>query len=281
MNKKVKILFFGTPIFVTPIVESLAQKFDLKGVVTAPDQIIGRKKILTPSPVKVKAQELGISTILTPTKLKNDEFIELLKQLEVDLIVVAAYGKIIPQVILDLPKYGALNIHPSALPQYRGASPIQSALLNGDEETALTIIKMDAEMDHGPVVFQQLIAISEEDNLATLSKKMFLIAAKILATLIPDFIGGKLEVKEQDHAKATFCKIINKEDGYFDINNPPSAEILERMARAYYPWPNVWTKWSGKVVKFYPEGKVQMEGKNIVNFQDFLNGYSDFPIKEL
>ncbi len=287
-----KIIFFGTPEFVTPILESLKQNFEVSAVVTAADQLVGRKQVLTPSAIKIKAQELGIKNIFTPAKLKDPEFISAISSLEPDLFIVSAYGKIIPQTVLDLPKNGALNVHPSKLPQYRGASPIQSAILNGDKDSALTIIKMDAEVDHGPIVLQEPVAISDQDNLATLSNKMFSLAAEVLVTLIPDFIEGKVKLKEQDHQKATFCKILTKQDGYFSIDNPPSKEQLDRMIRAYYPWPNAWTIWKFKNkdlrIKIYPAGvfdptqiTLQSEGKKPITLKDFLNGYPDFLIKQL
>jgi len=222
---------------------------------------------------------------------------------------VAAYGKIIPQFILDIPKYGALNIHPSCLPKYRGPSPIQTTILNGDKTSCITIIKMDAKMDHGPIVATREISLSEKDTFDSLSKMMFNEGAQLLTQIIPEFIEGKIQSVEQNHKNATFTKIIHKEDGYFDINNPPSPEKLDRMIRAFHPWPTVWTRWQGKIVKLLPscchpersEGSlsssetsseilrstqndkflVQMEGKKAVKLEDFLRGYPDFPIKNL
>lgn len=282
-----KIVFFGTPSFVTSVVSSLGQNFELVAVVTAPDQNVGRKQILTSSPVKQKAQELGIKNILTPAKLKDPDFISTLLTLNPDLFIVAAYGKIIPQAILDIPKFGALNLHPSKLPKYRGASPIQAAILNGEKTTALTIIKMDQEMDHGPIVFIKEVQLLNNDTFQTVSQKMFSLATEALCKLIPDFISAKVALKVQNEKEATFTKIIKKEDGYFEIDNPPTKEVLDRMTRAYYPWPNAWTVWEvtrekrkeKKIIKFYPDGTLQMEGKKPVPLKDFLNGYPDFPLK--
>lgn len=165
---------------------------------------------------------------------------------------------------------------------------MQTAILNGDKTSGLTIIKMDEEVDHGPIIYQEEIALSEVDNFDSLREKMFGLAAKILPQLIKDFIDNKLEIKEQDHTKATYCERLERESGYFDINTPPPAETLDRMIRAYYPWPGVWTKWrqqaggnrqQQKIIKFLPEGKMQMEGKKAVSKKDFLNGYPDFPLK--
>lgn len=200
---------------------------------------------------------------------------------EADLAVVAAYGRILTPKELNTPKYGSINVHPSLLPKYRGPSPIQSAILNGEKISGITIIKMDEEMDHGPILYQESLELSDKDNFDVLSKKMFLRTAEVLPKIIDDFIEGNTNPKQQNHAEATFCKILTRESGYFDINTPPSPEVLDRMIRAYYPWPGTWTKWKGKIVKLHPGGVLQMEGKKAIPLKDFLNGYPDFPIKTL
>ena len=196
-----------------------------------------------------------------------------------DLMVVASYGKIIPKSILDIPKYGALNVHPSLLPKYRGASPIPATILNGDKITGVTIIKMDEKMDHGPIVATRKISLTGQEKFPDLINKLFQLGAELLVKTIPDFITKRLKPVGQNHAKALFCLPLTRQSGYFDINSPPSPEKLDRMIRAYYPWPGVWTRWSNKIVKFYPEGKIQMEGKKVIPLRDFLNGYPNFPIK--
>lgn len=279
--KNLKVVFFGTPHFVIPVLENLLKEYSLIGVVTAPDKKVGREQTLTSSPVKLWASQ---NTRNTMTIEKFDEtIIETLKELTPDLFIVAAYGKIIPLSVLEIPKYGALNIHPSLLPKYRGASPIQAAILNGDKVSGVTIIKMDEKMDHGPVIIQKEIELLETDTFEKLSNRMFEEASELLIKIIPNFITGEITPKEQNHAIASYCNLIKKNDGYFDINKPPSAEILDRMIRAYYPWPTAWTKWSfgdnqEKVVKFYPEEKVQIEGKKIISFEEFSRGYSNFPL---
>lgn len=279
-NFETNIVFFGTPIFVVPILESLDKNFNLVAVVTGPDTIQGRKKVLTPTAVKKWVEENTNSTLIfTPEKLNDEHFRAEIESLEPDLFVVAAYGKIIPQQILDIPKFIALNIHPSLLPKYRGSTPVQSAILAGDKITGLTIIKMDAQMDHGPVVFSKKISLSQQDNNDTLHNKLFHIASVALPQLIKDFTTGKAPLKPQDHSKATFCSILKRETGYFDINNPPSNEILDRMIRAYYPWPTAWTKWDGKIIKLLPLGMIQIEGKKPIKLKEFINGYKDFPLK--
>jgi methionyl-tRNA formyltransferase len=265
-----KIIFFGTPSFVIPVLESLVSSFEVIGVVTAPDSIQGRKKVLTPSPVKQFALEQNIP-VLQPHELKTEE---------ADLYVVAAYGKIIPQSILDIPKNGALNIHPSLLPKYRGPSPIQTALLHGNEKTGVSIIKMDAKMDHGPIVSQWETAISPNDTFESLHNSLFQDAADRLPAIISDFINGKITPIQQDEAGVSFCKMITRESGYFDSTNPPSPEELDKMIRAYYPWPTAWTKVRIKnneerIMKLLPGKRVQMEGKNVMEMKDFLNGYPE------
>lgn len=285
-NLGLKIIFFGTPAYVIPVAQALEEHFCLVGVVTSGDQKVGRKQILTPSAIKGTYQkDRGNSPksnfrpkILTPDKL-DQAVADQLSQLQPDLIVVASYGQIIPQQILDIAKFGALNIHPSLLPKYRGASPIPASILNGDQISGVTIIKMDAQVDHGPIIYTSNFRLSKQNTFQTLSNKMFLTGAQALVKIIPDFIQGKLTPQPQNEKLATYCTRIKKEDGYFDIKNPPNEEILNRMVRAYYPWPNVWTRWEGKIIKLYPNNLVQMEGKKIAPLTDFLRGQPTFPLK--
>lgn len=276
-NSKLKVIFFGTPDFVIPILEQLQADFDLVTIVTAPDKPVGRKQMLTPTTVKTWALSHNIP-VFTPEKLDQD-FDHQIQTINPELFIVASYGKIIPQNILDIPKFGALNIHPSLLPKYRGPSPIQSAILNGDKSTGISIIKMDAKMDHGAVIYANKFSLSNLDNFQTLSINMFLRSTEILPEIITAFVSGKLIPTIQDDSKSIYCKLITKDDGYFDINNPPAPEKLDKMIRAYYPWPTAWTKWSNKIVKFLPEGLIQMEGKKPTQIEDFLRGYPNFPIK--
>lgn len=317
---EIRIVYFGTPDFSGFVLEKLIEfcqnppqtlevhlgggerrkpKFIIQTVVTAPDKAVGRKSKVTPSSVALVAEKYGIPT-LKPLQLHEGFIKTHLSFLDADLFVVAAYGKILPQKLLEIPTFGALNIHPSLLPKYRGASPIQQAILNGDEISGISIIKMDEEMDHGPIVYQEEFKLSDEDTFDSLSKKMFARAAEVLPSVIQDYISGKIKPRVQIHARATFCTPIKKQDGYFEINNPPSSEKLDRMIRAYYPWPTVWTRWKGKIVKFLPavipddlrsgiqkvdsrvrgndrKYLIQMEGKKAVPFKDFLNGYPNFP----
>jgi len=226
---------------------------------------------------------------------------------QADLGVVAAYGKILTKDELETPKFGCINVHPSLLPKDRGPSPIQQAILNGDKVSGITIIKMDDRVDHGPIIYQESLGLSDIDNFDTLSKKMFQRSAEILPKIIKDFSTGRMKTIPQNHNQATYCDKLTRESGYFAIDHPPSPDKLDKMIRAYYPWPGVWTKWQGKIVKFLPssshpersEGSLtnvssnelrdsslvaqndkfllQMEGKKPVSKKDFLNGYPNFP----
>jgi len=327
-NINTKVIFFGTPEFVIPVLKSLQENFEVVGVVTAPDKSVGRKQILTPSPVKLASQGPTLQgyslKVFTPEKL-DDKFVNQLQDLKPDLFVVAAYGKIIPQNILEIPKFGAINIHPSMLPKYRGASPIQSAILAGEKTTGISVIKMDDKMDHGPIVYAEEFSLSDLDNFQTLSTKMFSRTSLFLPKIIPAYTAGNIKLVEQDDESATYCKIIKKEDGYFDLpagrqdlknfsDSPTFLKNLDRMIRAYYPWPTAWTRWQDKIVKFMPSPVVipseiehstergnlpnsgrlprryaprndkfliQIEGKKPVKLEEFLHGYPNFPIKNL
>jgi methionyl-tRNA formyltransferase len=276
-----KIIFFGTPKEVVPVLENLTKHYEVIAVVTTPDQKSGRKQLLTPSPVKVFAQEHKIS-VLQPNKLS--ESVAELKELNADLFIVAAYGKIIPNHILELPKFGALNIHPSMLPKYRGSTPIQSTLLNGDETSGITFMKMDAKMDHGPILHQIPFTLEKTDTFEWLMQTKFAQAANVLPHVIDEYVAEKLKSQPQDETQATYTKMVTKEDGFIDLDNPPEPEKLDRMIRAYYPWPTVWTKVQlqndqTKILKFLPKDMFQLEGKNPVSRKDLFNGYPEIQEK--
>lgn len=307
INKlEIKVVYFGVPGFSAYILEKLIKtfnnppshlnldqdenlsqpKFIIQTVVTSPDKPVGRKQIITPSPVAQVAEKCQIP-VLKPDKLSEDFIKGHLSLLDSDLFIVIAYGKIIPQQLLDIPRLGPINVHYSLLPKYRGASPIQQAILNGDKQSGITIMLMNQKMDEGPILEQEIIHLSDKDTFESLSKKMSQQAISLLISTLADFVAGKLTPRPQDESQATYCRpgkkstLVDKNDGYFEINNPPDSEILDRMIRAYYPWPGAWTKWKERVVKLYPEDLIQMEGKKPIPLKNFLNGYPDFPIKEL
>lgn len=281
-----KVVFFATPEFVIPVGKILTEHFDLVGVVTSPDSPEGRKKTLTPTHVKkwymeylLKNNKEGV--ILTPTELTLETAVKL-RKLHADLFVVAAYGKLIPASILTLPALGVLNIHPSFLPKYRGPSPIQNALLDGKRSLGITIMKMDAELDHGPTLTQWELQIEESDTFESLHQKAFADAAEKLPGIIEKYQKGIIKETIQDHTKATYTEKVLREDGYFSITNPPTKEKLDRMIRAYHPWPSCWTRLhqdfggqakKGKVLKLLPDGKIQLEGGKPISEKDLLNGY--------
>jgi len=249
MNK-VRIILMGTPEFAKNIFckfyNALKDKFKIIAVITTKDKPTGRKQVLTPSPVKKWALENNLP-ILQPDKIRNPEWVEKIKGLNPELIILTAYGQIIPQEILDVPKYKALNIHPSLLPKYRGASPIQSVILNGETETGICLIIMDAEMDHGEIISNLQFSISNKPTYKELSGKLSDLGAELLIKALPDYIDGKIKPQEQNHSQATFCKIIKKEDGKIDWNKP--AEEIERQVRAFREWPESYTEMQKSKIK--------------------------------
>ena len=277
MQKDLKVVFFGTPDFVIPVLKVLFENFKVVGVVTNLSSHVSQH---------VTHQHKHNITILAPFQGSPDRIREF-ADLKPDLAVVASFGEILSKDALDIPKHGFINIHPSLLPKYRGASPIQSAILERDPQTGVTIIKMDEEMDHGPILIQDTLGLNTDDNFQTLSKKLFQFSADLLVKTIEDFINKKITLEEQDHSKASYCKRLSKTDGYFDLDSPPPMEVLDRMIRAYFPWPTAWTlfrqdsRGQAKIVKLLPGGLVQIEGKNPTTLNSFLNGYPNFPIKNL
>jgi methionyl-tRNA formyltransferase len=258
MNK-IKTILIGTPEFAERIFRKIypellsKDKFEIIAVITAQDKLVGRKQVLTPSPVKKWALENNLP-VLQPDKIRKPEWIEKIKKLNPELIILIAYGQIIPQEILDIPsprqgrgKYGALNIHPSLLPCWRGASPIQATILNGDTETGVSLMIMDAEMDHGPILASIKIQIPNSQTYKKLSEQLADLGANLLIKTLPDYIERKITPQSQDHEKATFCKLIKKEDGKIDWNK--SAEEIERQIRAFQEWPRSYTNFNGKILK--------------------------------
>ncbi len=277
-----KIIFIGTPKFGAIILEELI-KANLAPilVITAPDKPAGRKQTITPPPVKLMAQKYNIE-VEQPEKIRNID-ISKYRNLQPDMVVVAAYGKIISKEILDIPKFGCLNVHPSLLPKYRGASPIQTAILNGDSKTGVTIMLMDEKMDHGPILAQREYPIPN-DQYPIIHDELANLGAELLIEVIPKYINKEIKAKEQDHTKATFTKIIKKEDGLIDWKKRP--EEIERQIRAYTPWPSTFTfvKKDAKQIRVkvleveIKDNKlvikrVQPEGKNAMNYQEYLKGY--------
>lgn len=257
-----KIVFFGSR-HVHDIIRELNDNFDLELVVTTDAGMVKYCK----SEGLPFAQVLNIDTKL----------ISAIKELEADLGVVADFGLIIPNELMDVFPHGILNIHPSLLPLYRGSTPVQTALLNGDKITGLTIIKIDEELDHGPVIYQEEYEIKPDDFTDKLLIELFRRAGELLPDLITEYVEGKLNLEEQNDDKATYTNSLKKEDGYIDLENPPEKRKLTRMINALSPWPGVWTKFKltdkEVIIKLHPMDQIHVEGKKPMSYKDFKNGY--------
>lgn len=241
-NKKYNLIFFGTAAFGLPILQKLVKLpyLELKAVITQPDKPVGRKQILTPPPVKTLAKKFNIP-VLQPDNIRTEEFEEKIRQINPKLVILVAYGKIIPKNVLEIPKFGWLNIHASLLPKFRGASPIQSAILSGEKETGVTLMKIDEHTDTGPIITQEKIEIAPDETSQTLHDKLSRLGAELLAKTLPFYLDGKIKPKPQNNSQATYTKIIKKEDGKIDWQK--SAEEIERQIRAFMPWPGVFCFW--------------------------------------
>ena len=248
-NNNLNFAYFGTSEFAVKILEKLIENGYVPSlVVTAPDKPKGRKMIMTPPPVKVFAQKHNLK-IIQPEKLKPELFITSHLDIEYpsgfDLFIVASYGKIIPKSILDIPKFGTLNVHPSLLPKFRGPSPIQSFILSGEEKTGATIMLMDEQVDHGPILAQRKLEFSisnfqfPKPSAKQLEEKLAELGGEMLIDAIPKWINGEIKAIEQNHDQATFTKKITKEDGLVDLEKN-SPEIIYRKFLAFQPWPGIY-----------------------------------------
>jgi len=247
MKSKIKILFLGTPNFAAIVLEKMIEGGYIPTmVITAPDKPVGRKQVLTTSPVKVLAEKNKIP-VSQPAKILDSKFYIL--NSKPNLIVLAAYGQIIPKEILEIPKFGCLNVHPSLLPKYRGASPIQATILNGDQETGVTIMLMDEKFDSGPIIQNKKLNLkNKKPTYPELTEELANFGAELLIETLPKWINGEIKAIPQDDKKATFTKIINKEDGKIDWQK--SAEEIERMTRAFNPWPTTYTEFRIKNIEY-------------------------------
>jgi len=239
-----RIIFMGTPELAAASLAALLREpaFQLIAVVTQPDRPKGRDLKLQPSPVKELALSAGLP-VLQPLKTRDETFIAELRTLQPDLIAVAAFGQILPKAILDLPRLGCLNVHTSLLPKYRGASPIQSAILNGETETGVTIMKMDVGLDTGDILTQRTTPIRDEDDAATLHDRLAQLGAGLLVETIPAYAAGTIQPRTQPHDLATHVAKIKKEDGRIDWSQP--ARAIWNRIRAFTPWPGAFTSLPG------------------------------------
>jgi len=261
-----RIVFMGSPTFSLPSLEYLSKQYTIVGVVTQPDRPAGRGRRLTTSAVKQKAIELSLP-VIQPVKLKEPEVFDTLQEWSPDVIVVAAYGQILRQNVLDLPRYGCINIHASLLPRWRGASPIQFAILEGDAESGVTIMRMEAGLDTGPILSQCSTPIKVVDTAGTLGDRLAVLGAELLAQTLPDYLAEKLQPIPQEDSLATYARLLKKEDGQLDFSQP--ATRLDRQVRAFDPWPGAFMVWQGqplKVLGAHVENTGQTVPGRLINF---------------
>ncbi len=299
----------GTPEFAVPPLEHLIlNEYQVVAVYTQPDKTAGRGRSLAFSPVKRAALGWQLP-VVQPVSFKEVAAVAQLASFHPDVIVVAAFGQILPQSVLDIPAYGCINIHPSLLPKFRGASPIAAAILAGSQFTGVSLMLMDRGLDTGPVLARAQISISAQDTAGSLATKLSLIAAQLLLEVLPRWVKGELTPKSQDEAEATYSTMLSKKSG--EIDWPLSAVDIWRRVRAFYPWPGCYTGWQGRqlkiieavpisgdrtlevgqVVALNKEGavfgvntgdgvlgvlKVQPEGKRVMSAAEFVRGQRQF-----
>jgi methionyl-tRNA formyltransferase len=242
------VVFMGSPDFSLPTLRALSAAYDLVGVVTQPDRASGRGRELKAPPVKTLALELGIP-VMQPEKLRQPEAMEQLRAWNPDLIVVAAFGQILRQDVLDLPPHGCINVHASLLPRWRGAAPINAAILHGDEETGVTIMVMDVGLDTGPMLSKRSIRLTRDETAGSAFEKLSQLGADLLIDTLPDYLSGTLVPALQPEVGVTYAPMIKKEEGRLDFNQ--DAESLERQVRAFNPWPGAFMDFDGTLLKIH------------------------------
>jgi len=255
---QVRTVFMGTPQFAVVILDSLlSSPYPVVAVYTQPDKPVGRGRELAWSPVKRLATEHNIP-IIQPKTLKSEEAVEELASFKPGLIIVAAFGHILPQGVLSLSKFGCINVHPSLLPQHRGPSPVAASLLHGEQVTGVTLMLMDEGMDSGPILAQREVGIPPEDTTGSLTQKLAELGAELLLETLPLWLDGELKPQAQDGSQATYSKVITSEDGKVDWHLP--AVELWRRIRAYNPWPGCYTWWQGKRLKIHEAAPLSEAG---------------------
>jgi methionyl-tRNA formyltransferase len=251
-----RVVFMGSPEFALPVLEALAGRYEVVGVVTKPDRRAGRGRAVTSPPVKQRALEFQLP-VIQPHRLREPEVMDTLRSWKPDLIVVAAFGQILRLEVLSLPAFGCVNVHASLLPRWRGAAPIQAAILNGDDRTGITIMLMDSGVDTGPVLAQGSLPISPDDTAGSLSPRLARLGADLLVETLPAYLDGRLQPQPQDDALASYAPMLKKEDGLLDFNQP--AEYLARKVRAFDPWPGAYTIWQEEPLKVHLAHAVEPE----------------------
>jgi len=310
---KLSVVFMGSPGFaILPLEHLVLNQYRVAAVYTQPDKPVGRGRSLAPPPLKRVAAAWELP-VVQPRSLKGGDVVEQLAGLQPDVIVVAAFGQILPQSVLGIPRYGCINIHPSLLPRFRGASPVAAAILAGDEFTGVSIMLMDRGLDTGPILARAQIPISAQDTTGSLTDKLSLIAAQLLLEVLPRWLRGELTPRPQNESEVTYSGAISKEDSEIDWHM--SAMDIWRRVRAFYSWPGCYTRWRGKRLKIIetvplsekgafevgqvmaitPVGggskavfgvytgsgvlgvlKVQLEGKRAMSAAEFLQGQRQF-----
>ncbi len=251
-----KIVFMGTPDFSVPVLRSLVQGgYEVIGVVTQPDKPVGRKKVMTPPPVKVEALNQGIP-VFQPEKIRRTEELEPILALKPDLVVTAAFGQILPNELLETPKYGCINVHASLLPELRGGAPIHYSILQGKKKTGITIMYMAEKLDAGDILTQAEVEITEEDNVGTLFEKLSDAGSKLLLETLPKLLDGELTPISQDEEKATFAPNIKREQEKIDWSK--SGEEIFNHIRGLNPWPVAYTIWNSLPLKVWQAVKFQV-----------------------
>ena len=297
------LVFMGTPDFSIPILQALIEHYSVIGVVSQPDRPAGRKQQIHVSPVKQVALDHHIP-VLQPERLRRPEAIAELKQWQPDVYVVAAFGQILPQTVLDIPQYGSINVHASLLPRWRGAAPIQAAIRAGDAETGVTIMKMDAGLDTGPILKMRAIPIAADETGESLHDKLSVLGAELLMETLPGYLNGTILPQPQPEVGATIAPQVKKEEGNIDWLQ--DAQVIERLIRAFTPWPGTFSFFkgqqfkilsgeamdgseaSGKVVKV-SDGiavgtgnglirlrTIQLAGRKAMPTEEFVKGQADF-----
>lgn len=262
MQNKIKIGFFGTPEYAVMTLDALHKAgFDIAFIVTQPNRPKGRKMVPTPPPAKVWGQAHGIA-VHQPEKLNDETLINTLKKYQCDVFIVIAYGKIIPETILNIPPHKSLNIHGSLLPKLRGSSPIETAILQDEKITGVTIIRMDKEIDHGPIVASREVIVTPWPPRAeVLGNEIVKAGGELLVSILPKWIAGEIIETEQDHERATFTRMIRKEDGLIDLLADPYKNYLK--IQAYHGWPSAFFFRDGKRIKIteasFKDGKLIIE----------------------
>jgi methionyl-tRNA formyltransferase len=254
----VRIVFMGTPEFAVPALEHLVfDGYEVVAVYTQPDKVAGRGQHFVVSPIKQAAINLN-RPVVQPTSFKEGGAVAQLVSLQPEVIVLAAYGQLLPQSVLDIPAHGCINIHPSLLPRYRGASPVAAAILGGDEFTGVSIMLMDRGLDTGPVLAQAQIPVWPQDTTGSLTARLSRIGAQLVLDVLPRWLKGELQPQPQDESRATSSGMLSKEDGEIDWHR--SAVDIWRRVRAFQPWPGCYTLWQGRQLKILEALPLPREG---------------------